>query len=483
MTLRKTVCKSSLVHVLCPFIKGSLALVIVITGHAHAQTVQSSEQIDFALTGDSLVNQRLLIYKDPATLRLYKDISGADAAFTNFESGVPDGHSSASAQGGGLYQSSPAWVLDELSGIGFNLFSTANNHAYDFGAEGLLSTIKSMDDRGLVHAGSGENLALARAPGYLDTEKGRVALIAIASSMTQGSQAGEQRPDMIGRPGINPLRFKTVYTVDAKTFDTLQSVAKLIMHDSANEIVDDRETYKNKGNQPQLIIQGLTFVRDNATAINSFPDNNDLENLVASVSDARREAEWVVVSSHTHESGAEGDDTPPEFLITAAHAAIDAGADIFVAHGPHILRGIEIYHGRPIFYSLGDFVLQNETMQFQPAEIYDALGLPSTANVADIYDTRSLLDTRGFPARRAVWESVVAKVSFHKDHSLAEVKLIPISLGFKEPRYERGRPKLASPEQSKSIIEGVSKLSKAFGTRIVFGDGRGIVVLDPAKPK
>jgi poly-gamma-glutamate synthesis protein (capsule biosynthesis protein) len=340
-----------------------------------------------------------------------------------------------------------------------------------------------MDDRGLVHAGTGENLARARAPGYLDTGKGRVALIAMASSMTQGSQAGEQRPDMVGRPGLNPLRFKTEYTVDAKIFDTLRSVAKLIMHDGSNEIVDDPELSKNKDNQPQLIIQGVTFVRGEASAIHSFPDSNDLKNLVASVLNARREAEWVIVSSHTHERGAEGDDTPPEFLITAAHAAIDAGADIFVAHGPHILRGIEIYHGRPIFYSLGDFIFENETMQFQPAEIYDALGLPSTANVADIYDTRSLLDTRGFPARKAVWESVVAKVSFHKDHSLAEVNLIPISLGFKESRYERGRPKLASPEQSKSIIEGVSKLSEAFGTKIVFGDNRGTVVVDPPQSK
>ena len=70
-----------------------------------------------------------------------------------------------------------------------------------------------------------------------------------------------------------------------------------------------------------------------------------------------------------------------DFVVTAAHLAIDAGADIFVGHGPHILRGIEIYKGKPIFYSMANFAFENETMRFQPAESYAALGLPSSPNV------------------------------------------------------------------------------------------------------
>ena len=50
--------------------------------------------------------------------------------------------------------------------------------------------------------------------------------------------------------------------------------------------------------------------------------------------------------------------------IEAAHWAIDQGADLFAGHGPHFLRGIEIYKNRPIFYSLGNFIFQNGTWNY-----------------------------------------------------------------------------------------------------------------------
>ena len=52
---------------------------------------------------------------------------------------------------------------------------------------------------------------------------------------------------------------------------------------------------------------------------------------------------------------------PADFIPIFARAVIDAGADVFVGHGPHVLRGIEIYKGKPIFYSLSNFIFQNET--------------------------------------------------------------------------------------------------------------------------
>lgn len=39
---------------------------------------------------------------------------------------------------------------------------------------------------------------------------------------------------------------------------------------------------------------------------------------------------------------------------------IDAAADVVVGHGPHVLRGIEVYKGRPIFYSLANFIFEND---------------------------------------------------------------------------------------------------------------------------
>jgi len=430
---------------------------------------QSSNGISITLTGDSIVNRRLSVFDDPASAHLFEAIRSTDVSFTNFETTIHNDSDPGAEESGGAYQSSPTWIPSELKWAGFNLFSTANNHAFDFGLAGMRSTLKALDDAGLTHAGTGENLAMARGPAYLDTKRGRVALIACASTLTAGSAAGEQRPDVIGRPGVNPLRFQTLYTVDKTSFDALEAVSK-------NLLLGDHGPAP-KGQNPILLFGGLTFQAGDVAAVHTTPNKNDLEDLVAAVRNAHRQAEWVIVSSHTHESGAGGAETPPEFLITAAHAAIDAGADVFVAHGPHILRGIEIYKGKPIFYSLANFIFENETMQFQPAESYDSMSLPWNATVADYFDARSANDTRGFPVQKAIWESVVAQLSFDHDHRLQSVKLIPISLGYMEPRSERGRPRLASASQSKSTVEVVARLSAAFGTKVILSDGVGTLLL------
>jgi poly-gamma-glutamate synthesis protein (capsule biosynthesis protein) len=434
---------------------------------AQAQSHSDPTEMQIVLTGDSLINQRLSVFEDSNSVGVYQTVRAADAAFTNFETLVLDHPTPAAAQSGGAYQSSPAWVLDELKWVGFNLFSTANNHAYDFGVEGVRSNLKAFESKGLIHAGTGENLAFARAPAYLDTRKGTVALVAMASTLTDGSNASDQRPDFIGRPGVNPLRFKTTYTVDHEGFHALQKVSKSLLNGDGGATTN--------GPNPTVEIGGVTFQEGDVAAVHTQVNKDDLAGLIASVQNAHRQAEWVIVSSHTHEDGSGGLYTPPDFLITAAHAAIDAGADIFVTHGPHVLRGIEIYKGKPIFYSLGDFVLQNETMEFQPSESYDSVGLPPSANISDYFDSRYANDTRSFPAIKAVWESVIAKVYFTKSHTLDRVILTPISLGFHESRSERGHPRLASAEQAKETIENLSSLSAQFGTKISFNEGVGTV--------
>ncbi len=448
-------------------IRRTVCLALVSLCFLPVLSAQSSTGFSITLTGDSIVNRRLSVFDDPPSAHLFESIRSTDVSFTNFETLVHSDSDPGAEESGGAYQSSPAWIPSELKWAGFNLFSTANNHAFDFGLAGMRSTLRALDDAGLTHAGTGENLAMARGPAYLDTKRGRVALIACASTLTPGSTAGEQRPDLIGRPGVNPLRFETLYTVDRDSFNALESVSKTLLSTDQGPAP--------KGTNPKLRFGGLTFQAGDVAAVHTTPNKSDLEGLVASVRNGHRQAEWVIVSSHTHEIGAGGEETPPEFLITAAHAAIDAGADVFVAHGPHVLRGIEIYKGKPIFYSLANFIFENETMQYQPAESYDSMFLPWNATVADYFDARSANDTRGFPVKKEFWESIVAQVSFDRDHRLQSIKLIPISLGYMEPRSERGRPRLASATQSKLTIDTVMRLSAAFGTKIGFGDGVGTV--------
>ncbi len=437
-----------------------------------AQKPSPTEDVKITLAGDSIVNRKLSVFDDASSVGLFDFIRQSDAAFTNFETLVTNYAYPGAALSGGAYQSSPSWIPSEMKWAGLNIVSTANNHAFDFGAEGMQSTLRALDEAGLIHAGTGNNLALARSPAFLDTKKGRVALVAVASTFTEGSLAGEQRPDLIGRPGVNPLRFTTTYTVSRDVFDALKKTAVLT---AAGGEGGEGSAARSQDDRSPIRLGGLQFQAGDSEAVSTQLNKSDLEALQASVRDAHRQADWVIVSSHTHESGRGGQSVPPEFLIAAAHAAIDSGADIFVAHGPHILRGIEIYKGKPIFYSLGNFIFENETMLFQPAESYESSNLPRNASVADYFDNRSAHDTRGFPVNKAIWQSVVAQVSFHPDHTLDQIILVPISLGYMEPRSQRGRPRLSSPERSRTTIDEIATLSKPFGTTVTYRAGRGVV--------
>ncbi|HXF05838.1 MAG TPA: CapA family protein, partial [Blastocatellia bacterium] len=88
-------------------------------------------------------------------------------------------------------------------------------------------------------------------------------------------------------------------------------------------------------------------------------------------------------------------------------------------------------------------------------------------------------DRRSFPADKLNWESVAAFVQFDGHRRLMEITLQPLSLGFRQPRTVRGRPRLADPALGKEIIERLAALSAPFGTDIRYQDGVGVVVIKP----
>lgn len=433
-----------------------------------AQTLGTDTPFRFALAGDSIIDRRISVYNEPGYIEIFNRIRSADAAFTNFEMLIHNFEFPGAPLSGGTYMGAPPYVLDELKWAGFKLFGAANNHSFDFGTEGMLSNLHHLQEAGVVFAGIGENLRRARAPGYLDTRKGCVALIACASTFSVLSAAGEQRPDLPGRPGLNPLHFKTTYTVDQATLATLRTLAS-----------SGGEGGGGGRSGPEVRFLGASFKAGDKPAIKTEPDPKDLAGIVAEVREARRQADWVVVSIHAHE-GAANRELPAEFLVDFAHAAIDAGADLFVGHGPHVLRAIEIYKGKPIFYSLANFIFQNETISFQPQENYDSVNLPLSATPGEFFDARSAGDTRSFPADPEYWESVVAEAVFTPKRELQEIDLYPITLGYKQSRTMRGRPLPASPDEAEKIVTRVAKLSKPFGTVVSFQEGKGVVTVLPS---
>jgi poly-gamma-glutamate synthesis protein (capsule biosynthesis protein) len=206
------------------------------------------------------------------------------------------------------------------------------------------------------------------------------------------------------------------------------------------------------------------------------PLKQDVEEIAASVRDARTMARHVIVSLHCHEANPVDRTAPPDFFVTFAHAVIDAGASVVVGQGPHVLHGIEIYKGKPIFYSLGDFIMQNDTVLRQPQENYDSQGLDSMARVGEFNLKRTAGDTRSYPSYREPWESVIAQPKF-RDDQLIEISLVPITLGFGNPPGLRGRPLLASAENAGKILGDLIKMSAPLGTKIENRNGVGYVVL------
>jgi len=188
------------------------------------------------------------------------------------------------------------------------------------------------------------------------------------------------------------------------------------------------------------------------------------------VRNARALADYVIVTIHAHNQS--------EYLKIFAQAMIDAGADVFVGHGPHYLTGIEIYKGKPIMYSLGDFIFQNETLLRLPYDNYEPYGFGDDMGkwVADFNAARYNNETTGFPVNREIWESVVAMPTYD-DGRLVSLELHPITLGFGKPAAVRGRPMLADRELGQKIIQDLIDRSRPHGTTILWDAGRGVGVV------
>lgn len=206
----------------------------------------------------------------------------------------------------------------------------------------------------------------------------------------------------------------------------------------------------------------------------------DLDRNLRSIGQARRMADLVVFSVHNHESGPAETD-PAEHVTDLAHRAIDAGADIVIGHGPHRDRGMEIYGGRPVFYSLGNFIAENNTVERLPQDAMDQYGLGLTAVAADLYDMRERASAGrgrdgGLGGTEPHGQSIVPVVSF-RGGRLAEIVLHPIELGGEAPRSQWGRPVLSTGARARQTLHAFAALSMPFGVTIDLLGDTGVVRL------
>jgi poly-gamma-glutamate capsule biosynthesis protein CapA/YwtB (metallophosphatase superfamily) len=429
-----------------------------------------------ALAGDTMLTRKLTPFKEERFLALREIMRGVDAAFANLEGTVHTWEEGTPGITQGTFMTTEPKLLDDLKWLGINMVSCANNHAFDYGEGGVLANIKHLDEAGIAHAGTGRNLAEARAPAYLDTPNGRIALVAATATFRAWNQAGEQRPDLRGRPGINPLGFQTTYNVDTVAFEQLKRISRELGFDKTHErarkhFYSDKEIPDAKA--AELSLLGNRYLLAERFAIETRASERDLQDNLRWIREARRQADWLVVSVHCHEFGgaslltagsrAELEETA-EFVTRFAHQAIDEGADVFVGHGSHFPMGIEIYREKPIFYSVGNFVFQNETVGFFPADAYERFDLDLRATPSDFLDARTAGGKKGHPADPAYWENMFAVCEFSSS-KLKEIRIYPIDQGFGRPRPQRGRPVLAEGEVADRVINRVVNLSQRYGTK------------------
>ncbi|MGH8320055.1 MAG: CapA family protein [Steroidobacteraceae bacterium] len=447
----------------------ALAALFAVTASATVAAPRVKDGFSFAAGGDLIgPNQTLQGAPDPQLQAVARHFRDADLGFANMEGSLFDLRTFKGWQAdetGGGYPLAPAVVAKDLRSLGITVLSKANNHATDWGTEGLVATLKSLRAAGIVEAGAGMTLTEARAPAYLRTRKGVAALVDTASTFTPMSVACPPPNPRYGPyaracPGISALHVREVHLLPYAQFDELKSLL------GGLRVVSSQQSWSGElgsalaGQRERDLVVGNTVFRGSATRGITWEMNpRDFHAVIDSIREARQHANFVLFSIHAHEitpyqSPARGNDNdtarPASFERVLFHAAIAAGADAVVRNGPHVLGGIEIYKGKPIFYSLGSFFFQ-----FGGSRSYQVPG-GALIRFSD------------------AWFQTLIPVTTYRNSVVSEIRLYPMAI---QSNYgpTDGQPWPADPKQAREILERVKRLSARYGTRIRIVNGIGVI--------
>ena len=401
---------------------------------------------------------------DMAELRTYLDT--CDVRITNLESNIEEFGDFAAAESGGTWINTPPADFDDFMRFDFNFVGTANNHAGDFSTHGMLSTIDALDARGLAHAGSGRSLEEAGAPAVLDIDGKKVAIIAFTMSFKPAMKAGNPSEAMKARPGINYLSVQRAWPVTKEQAEQLIAIAKQSRINEENQVYIDTG-YILPDPEGLVTFGGLTFCYDGSYPA-SYCNKKELARIVDSIKAAKEAYDYVIVVSHSHTNAGGNFEEVPEALVEACHACIDAGASAIIGSGTHQLRPMEIYNGAPIFYSLGDFIYQGMRVHHLPADFMEKYGIPAMSTAWEGLMARSKGGKLGLQTDECNFLTVLPLISFDENGELSEIEMLPLSLGFHREGHLNGLPYYAKGEEGKRIFDILDRLSKPYGTNLVW---------------
>jgi hypothetical protein len=285
----------------------------------------------------------------------------------------------------------PAESVQTVKDYGFDLLTRANNHACDYGWEGLADTTSLLDQVGILHCGAGMNIQEAMRPAYLEVAGLRVAVLSFCCALPPGFGATPKRP------GVAPIRILQSFCLDGVAAEGQPGMAPFVF---------------------------------------TWPVSDHVERAIEAVSRAKGSADMVLVCLHWGVvpiwlSPAQG--LLAQYQQPLAHTLIDAGADCLVGHHSHTVQGIEIYHGKPVLYSLGNFACQ---LQKLDRSILRERPSPTSAIT---------VDRPGELKQGAIFHMFFIGTSFKG------MKLFPFSID------EEGIPRPAEPPVQKSIIDRIKQ--------------------------
>jgi len=419
--------------------------------------------LTIAVVGDCIASRPLvqLAARDEPFAEVVQILRGADATIGNLETPILDlglpGAVPWAAPDDWVVRAEPA-VAADLHALGFDAFARANNHALDWSVEGMRETSRLLDSAGLIHAGVGESASAARAPAYVETPAGRVALISATTSPSPVDVAAALEPfhGIAGRPGVHAVRVRPTITADAARIEWLREL---------RDAVPELSTAWTE-TEPDLELARTRFVAGDDLGVRYLVEPDDLRALLRSVKLATQHAEVAVLTLHVHQGDRRGE-LPPAFLRELSRAAIDLGADVVAVSGPHRLGPVEVHAGKPILYGLGDFIW-SDLHEPLPAYFWsrtrrslgDAAPDPEAATDADLLH---VLNEDAFDDPE-VFRAVIATITF--DGGALRTRLHPVQLGYGEPLTRRGIPRTTPPAVATEILSAIDERSSSLGASV-----------------
>ena len=391
--------------------------------------------------GDCMILRRL---PDPypGFREMTEFIRQGDVRFVNMETTIHNYETYGAAQSGGTWLCSPPEALEDTKAMGFNVLTSCNNHALDYDRIGFARTLHYIQKAGFPNPGVGNSMAEAAAPVYIDTPGGRYAILAACSTFNPGDMAGHQTQELPGRPGINGFRD-----------------------------MGRREGYLPPIPQDRAEFGELMFQASDTPGKITTVNPVDMARIENSIREARQNADYVVVSMHSHEMKGSDKAEPDDFFVDFCHKCIDAGAHAVIGTGPHLLRPLEIYKNCPIFYCLGDFVLQIEDIRMAPADMYEKQKMDPKCGIQALFNARNAGGTRGLCYDKVMHEAIIPYWEA-EDGKLTKLVLMPIELNFGSGKVLSGFPR---PKYDDGILERLAKMSAPYGTKLEIRDGLGYV--------